>query len=134
MEERRRIALEASYTGIWDWDIISGDLYWDDPMFKIYDTPKGEFENSYDAWKSRLHPDDLTNIEEEIEKCLTNPSYRYFFRFRVLHKDEWRWVVGVGSCVWERGKAIRMTGINILENKDVGFRCPIMNARCPITP
>ena len=132
-EERRKLALDVSFTGIWDWDILNDELYWDDNMFEIYDCSKGQFDKNYDAWKNRLHPDDKIQTENEINKCLEIPSYRYFYRFRVMHKGEWRWVVGVGNCVRnENGEPIRMIGVNILEDSTVGFKCPINNNECPI--
>lgn len=134
MEERRKVALEVSFVGIWDWDIVNDNLYWDERMFEIYDCSPGDFENNYDAWRDRVHPKDLIKTETEINKCLADESYRYFYRFRVMHQGEWRWVVGVGNCVGKNGEPIRMIGVNILEDKGSGFKCPILNDACPINP
>jgi len=130
VEERRKLALDVSYVGIWDWDIVNDNLNWDDNMFEIYDYFPGEFSNNYEAWKSRLHPEDIEKTAQEIKKCMKDEAYRYFYRFRVMHKGEWRWVVGVGNCIHENGKPIRMAGVNILEDATSELACAFAD-RCP---
>lgn len=124
-EERRKLALSASFVGIWDWNILTDELYWDKGMHDIYESDQGSFQSNYEAWKKRLHPEDALFTEKEIEKCLNDESYRYFYRFRVMHKNEWRWVCGVGNCIRTNSVPTRMVGINILEPKDTEFssRC-----------
>lgn len=124
-EDTRKIALSASYVGIWDWDIVTGEIYWDAGMHDIYESDPKDFDSNYEAWKHRLHPEDAILTDKEIKKCLADKDYRYFYRFRVMHRNEWRWVCGVGSCIRVGDVPVRMAGINILEPKDSEF-----NSRC----
>lgn len=119
IEERRKLALSGSYVGIWDWLIVEDTLIWDDGMFRIYEVNPGEFENNYDAWKSRVHPEDFAKTEASLKHCLNDPRWRYFYRFRVKHRGQWRHVVGSGNVIRnEQGEATRMVGINILEPRN----------------
>src|SRR5471032_2173060 len=36
-EERLQIASSAAAIGIWDWNIITGEVMWDEQMFRLYD-------------------------------------------------------------------------------------------------
>ena len=53
IEERRRLALEASYVGIWDWDIKNDILHWDKGMFDIYQISQQEFNGDYKSWSEK---------------------------------------------------------------------------------
>lgn len=116
MEERRRLALQVSNTGIWDWNILNDTLVWDSGMLSIYDLTEQEFGGNYEAWSKRLHPEDLEQTEKALARCIANPAHPYFYRFRIMKNGVWRMVSGFGNCIRdESGAAMRMVGINILE-------------------
>ncbi|HLZ82470.1 MAG TPA: PAS domain-containing protein, partial [Caulobacteraceae bacterium] len=56
--------------GLWEWDTSSGDLRWDDSMFVMFGLSRDEFENSHDAWKAYVHPDDLEATELAMAKAI----------------------------------------------------------------
>jgi PAS domain S-box-containing protein len=116
IEERRKLALSATNTGIWDWDIIKDTLTWDEAMLDIYGLTAKQFGGRYEAWTSLLHPDDLKHTTGALHRCLSDPSKAYFYRFRINRLGETRVVSGFGNCIRDKdGKPIRMVGINILE-------------------
>lgn len=117
LEERRKLALSLNGVGIWDWNVETGKLYWDDGMFAIYNCPKHEFKGGFEDWSSRVHPNDIDKTKEQILKCV-NGEERYIFRFRVKRGDKWGVVSGFGNVIKnELGKSVRVVGINVLEGE-----------------
>ena len=56
--ERVQLALQASGTGTWDYDVQADSLYWDDSMFTIFDVVSHNEITSFRDWLSLIHPDD----------------------------------------------------------------------------
>ena len=56
--ERVQLALQASGTGTWDYDVQADSLYWDDSMFTIFDVVLHNEITSFRDWLSLIHPDD----------------------------------------------------------------------------
>jgi PAS domain S-box-containing protein len=129
---RMDIATEAAKIGVWDWDIKSGKVTWDERMFEVFGqptTPDGM--TTYANWANLVLPEDLakneTRLQRTIAACgrdqrqfrITRPSDG---AIRVIHAAE---VVVPGAD----GKAARMIGINrdITEQKDAEERIINLN-------
>lgn len=67
---RLALATLAGGVGVWELDIVKNGLWWDDQMFVLYNVKKEEYNNVYEAWQERLHPDDKTRANEEIQMAL----------------------------------------------------------------
>ncbi len=67
---RLALATQAAGVGLWDWDINSNTLHWDDTMFSLYGVTRESFALAYDAWKTLVHPDDLQATERSIEVAI----------------------------------------------------------------
>src|SRR6516162_7390747 len=61
-EERLRLAMSSGNVGFWDWDVNSGRITWSRELEGIYGL---DHAGSYEAFSSRVHPDDLAAIESE---------------------------------------------------------------------
>jgi PAS domain S-box-containing protein len=64
------LALEGAEIGVWDWDLVSGRNMWDERMLRLYGLTPAEFAQSHDAWRRRLHPDDVDRVETAIQAAL----------------------------------------------------------------
>ena len=67
---RLSLAVRASGIGIWDWDIPSDHLEWDDQMFTLYAVSKDEFDQNSNIWFERLHAEDRERGESEVAAAL----------------------------------------------------------------
>lgn len=56
--QRLALATVSGGLGIWEWDIRSNRLNWDDRMFELYGVSRESFSSSFEAWERGLHPDD----------------------------------------------------------------------------
>jgi PAS domain-containing protein len=72
LTKRLELAARSARIGIWEWDIVSDCLIWDDRMYELYGLPSGDFGEAYEAWETRIHPDDLTASRTAI------PSFEFY--------------------------------------------------------
>ncbi|PKL39784.1 MAG: hypothetical protein CVV44_06060 [Spirochaetae bacterium HGW-Spirochaetae-1] len=112
-QERLNLALEASSDAIWDWDLTSNTLYFSPQWFTMLGYEADEYETSYDTWKSLLHPDDVSQAEEEVHKTISSRNLPYNIEFRMKTKDnQWKWILDRGKVVEydENGTPLRFIG------------------------
>ena len=112
-EARWQYALEGGGDGVWDWNIVTGHIFFG-PRFKsMLGYQEQEFEDSIDAWKSNIHPDDLARVQRQLAACVEGRSGTYTSDFRMrTAAGAYMWVQDRGAVV-ERdaeGRATRMVG------------------------
>lgn len=85
-EQRLRLAHKAAGLGTWQWDIAAGTNIWDTRLEEIYGLPPGGFGGSFDAWMALLHPDDIPDVIDIVNKAMADPS-PYLLKTRVVWPD-----------------------------------------------
>lgn len=110
-EERLRSAVEVGRLGLWDWNVQTGELHWSDEHFRLEGYEVGEITPSYEAWASRIHPDDRQATEAELHRAMGQGGH-FEHEFRTVHPDgSVHWLHGVGRFFCdEAGRAVRMIG------------------------
>lgn len=113
-QERLALATRAGGVGIWDWTRESGKLWWDDSMFLLYGLNREDFSGAYEAWRDRLHPDDLARADAEAQAVMSGTKRSYDTEFRVLRPDgEIRHIKSHADVICdERGGVQRLVGTN----------------------
>jgi len=113
LSNRLQLATQAANVCIADWDIDKNHVTFDDCMFALYQIDPSEFNNRFDAWAQRVHPDDRGRVTQDIETALTNKNdFKLQFRI-VLPYGEIRHIISM--CIVERdasGRAIRIVATN----------------------
>ena len=69
-EERLQEAQHLAHVGSWDLDIITNVLVWSDESYRIFEIDKNDFEASYEAFLSTIHPDDRKAVDETYVKSV----------------------------------------------------------------
>ncbi len=110
-EERYSLALAGSTDGIWDWDLLSGTVFYSDRFRDILGYSPAEFPDTIDSFRSRLHPEDAEAIWAAIEGHLQE-RVPYKVEYRLQTKSGgYLWFLARGQAIWNTGgKAIRMSG------------------------
>lgn len=110
-EERLQSAVEVGRLGLWDWNIVTGDVHWSDEHFRMEGYRVGEVTPSYAAWAARIHPDDRPVAEAALRAAMEARS-DYVQEFRVVHPDgSIHWLSGRGRFFYgEGGEPVRMIG------------------------
>ncbi|MEO0490747.1 MAG: PAS domain-containing protein, partial [Cyanobacteria bacterium J06659_2] len=110
-QERYTLAMQASRDGLWDWNVLTNEVYYA-PRFKaILGYQDHEMENQFSAFESRLHPDDhdrvLTAVRDHLER-----QAPYDVEYRLQNKQgNYLWIHAQGQAIWDNtGKPTRMAG------------------------
>lgn len=113
VKERFELAGNSIGLGIWDWNLDTQRLLWDERMYQLYDMDPNTGKETYATWRTRVHPDDI-DIAEKLLTDLIADKGEYRADFRVNTKDEKeRWITASGCLIKnEAGKPIRIVGLN----------------------
>ncbi len=128
LSQRLELALTTSEIGIWELDLLSGELIWDARMHELYDVEPGAT-HYVDTWRARLHPDDLAKAEEELRKCIEE-SGRYETEFRIITRSgEVRWIRAIATIQADADGLRRLVGVNWNVSRDHALTEDITRAK-----
>lgn len=112
LTRRLELATRAGHIAVWDWDLASGELVWDERMRELYEMP-AHATPTVEAWRDRVHPEDLSRVElrrEQAQKAGDEIANEY----RVVLPGVTRTIQSYAVVVRnEDGKAVRLIGVNI---------------------
>ncbi len=114
-EDQRRIKLatNSGRIGIWELDLETDRLVWDELMYRLYDMPDTGTELSYQDWRARLHPDSLQQAEQEFAQAVIDAD-EFEGEFTIRWRDGSVHHIKNSAHIQRdaRGKAIKLTGTN----------------------
>jgi PAS domain S-box-containing protein len=111
-EERLHLALLAAKMATWEWHVPTGEMIWDDAYYRMLGYEVGAVQPSYEAWISRVHPDDVETVEAAF-RAAKNEGFRYAAEFRTCWPDgtvHWQWMLG-GLDRDATGQIVRLYGV-----------------------
>lgn len=111
-EERLQIAKNAASLGINDYNLVTGQVVWDDRIREIWGLGPGE-PTSYANFLAGVHPDDRSAMEASIGRNLNSPDGGYYhLEYRVINRIDHRvhHVAAEGKIFFEGGRAVRSCG------------------------
>ncbi|MDZ8240026.1 MAG: PAS domain S-box protein [Nostoc sp. ChiQUE01a] len=111
-EEQRRLVLDLTDTGFWDWNIATGKVIWNENHYLLFGLIPNSVEANYQTWRDRVHPEDVERVEQAINYALDTQT-EYETEYRVIHPDgSHRWLMARGRGVYDdSGQAVRMLGM-----------------------
>lgn len=117
--EMYSLIARSSNDGIWDWDLKTNKVYFDERWREMLGYREEDLTGSMEDWFSRIHPDDLELFKTEIEASLIGWTMTLNNEHRLRHQDgSYRWVLSRGlAAKGEDGTVYRMAG-SILDITD----------------
>jgi PAS domain S-box-containing protein len=111
--ERLSLATRAASIGVWDWDLRTNQVYWDEKMFEIYGLPQLD-PMPYERWLKTVHPEDLARVMEFRKTIVANKSHGAI-EFRIAKQNGTRRYIQGAECVVlnKNKEVIRVLGANI---------------------
>ncbi len=112
-EERLDLAMTVKNEGLWDWNLLTNETYFDDRYYTMAGYQPEEFPQNFTSWAKLVHSDDLPLAQQAIEAYLDGKTDIFDVDFRFKRKDgQWMWINGKG-LIFARssdGKPLRMVG------------------------
>ncbi|MBA2645183.1 MAG: PAS domain S-box protein, partial [Pyrinomonadaceae bacterium] len=115
-EERLALAQAAGNIGTFDWDIRTDAVVWTEELESLFGLPPGGFGGTFQNWRERVHPEDLTTCEATIREAIQGKASDWQAEYRMYRADigEMRWVNAKSRIFYDHtGAPLRMIGINI---------------------
>jgi PAS domain-containing protein len=105
----RDLAVDAAGVGVFDWDLRTGTLAWDDRLLELFAYEPEDFSGTIDAFNDRVHPDDLPHVSRALDEAIAGcGEYEAEYRI-VLPGDRTRWVSARGRALCERDVSLPRT-------------------------
>jgi PAS domain S-box-containing protein len=114
LNERLQLALRSSRYGVWETDLITGRLNWDDRMLEIYGVSRESFDGQRSTWINRIHPEDRALALELANPNAIKADSGYRNEYRIVRPDGTvRHIESNGQLETDgAGRPIRLVGLN----------------------
>ena len=118
-------AQQIANLGSWEWDVQANKVSWSDELYRIYGLQPEEFDGTYEATLTRVHPDDRKLVESTIEQTLHDKVHQNF-DYRIIRPDGTVRVLQANGRVTadDSGRIIKMVGTVM----DITERMQVENA------
>lgn len=113
-EQRLNMALKGTNAGLWDWNISTGKVIFDERWGRMLGYKVDEIEPHVSSWERLVHPDDREEVNDKLEAHLEGKTEFYHSIHRLKAKDNtWKYILDSGMVI-ERdsnsGKPLRAVG------------------------
>lgn len=114
-EERLAMVIKGSNDGIWDWNVLTNEVYFSPRWKAMLGYEEHEIENNFASWEKLLHPDDAENARREVSAYFEGKLPTYQLEHRLRHKDGgYRWILARGVAARDPGgRPVRMAGSHV---------------------
>ncbi|WP_322399715.1 EAL domain-containing protein [Massilia luteola] len=125
-EERMRLALQGSTDAPWDWDLVTGEIYYSARWWEMLGYVPDARQVDVDAWVRLTHPEDRLRVLAFLDELLPGSRQAYSMELRLRHHDgHYVPILSRGFILRDgAGKAVRLSGTNtdLTERKQVEHR------------
>jgi PAS domain S-box-containing protein len=111
-EQRWELAVNGANDGIWDWNLQTNEVFFSGRWKSMLGYSNDEIGCSLDEWISRVHPDDLEQVQAEVQCHLRGETTFYQSEHRMRCKNgNYIWILDRGRALFDAdGRALRMSG------------------------
>ena len=125
-EERYALAARGANDGLWDWNLVAGEVYLSERWREMVGMVDGSLSLSPEEWFSRVHLSDLPQLKVDIAAQAAGSRSHFHSEHRLRHSEGFFiWVLCRGIVVRDtEGRALRIAGsmTDITARKDLEER------------
>ena len=121
--QRMRLATDSAGIGVWELNLLSNELKWDDWMFKLYGVDRQPALIAQDVWDKGVHPEDIEKAGREFINAIKVHG-QYDTQFRIIWPNgEIKYIKAAAIISYDNNKKpVSMIGVNydvsaIVENE-----------------
>lgn len=100
-EERYRLASKAANDAIWDWDLTTDRVHWNEAVFELFGYAEALQGTDSDFWRERIHPDDREEVLAAAQGMIDGEDDTWAQEYRFRRAD------GSYAEVYDRGLVLR---------------------------
>ncbi|MDP8219764.1 MAG: PAS domain S-box protein, partial [Candidatus Stygibacter frigidus] len=114
-EERFQQAMKATRDGLFDWNLITNEIYYSPGWKAILGYSDDEIISNLSDWEKLTHPDHVAMIMEMVDNLLKGKIDRLEIEFKMKHKDgDWVDILSRAKKILDKsGKAVRIVGTHV---------------------
>lgn len=111
-QERLSLVMKGTHDGIWDYSLVTGEIYFSPRWKEMLGYKEEEFTDSFTAWQEHIHPRDLGSILLNWTDCMNGISDSFQVEYRMRPKNgDWIWIECRGMAqLDESNKPVRLAG------------------------
>jgi PAS domain S-box-containing protein len=111
-ETRYRLAARATSDAIWEWDLLAGEVEWNEGVQTLFGYAAEDVAPAAAWWLERIHPDDHARVVEGIQTVIDGGAQTWSDEFRFRRADgSWADVMDRGHVVHDdHGRPVRIIG------------------------
>ncbi|MFN7163418.1 MAG: PAS domain-containing protein [Hyphomonas sp.] len=111
-EERYQMLARSTHDVVWDWDIRSGVLTWNENFRDLAGDPDAPLADRLTSWSNRLHPDDHDRVLEDFHGAIAGTGEAWSDEYRFVRDDgDIRFAFDRGFISRdEAGRGVRIVG------------------------
>ncbi len=122
-QQRYDLILNGIKDGIWDWNLLTNEVYFSPHWKSMLGYAENEVENNFPAWQKLLHPDDAERAALTIQAFLADHHPVYELEHRLRHRDgTYRWILARGVALRDAAdRPVRVAGshVDLTERKRI---------------
>ncbi|MBE0680678.1 MAG: PAS domain S-box protein [Anaerolineales bacterium] len=130
VQQRLEMAAHAAELGVWDWNIVTNRLIFDEQVHAIYGTSAEGFSGTVDEIMKIVHPEDAGSFMSLAESVLSGETH-YQTQYRIIRSDGGlRYIKAFGSILYDKNhQPEHIVGVmmDITQDKEVEETLRIAN-------
>lgn len=119
-DERFKLITRATNDAIWDWNLQTNDVWWNNAVQTMFGYTKDQVEPKSTWWYQQIHPEDRERVVSGIHEVIDNGGENWSDEYRFLCSNgKYKYVFDRGFAIHRDGKAVRMLGAmqDVTDNK-----------------
>jgi len=111
-EERFRLAVRATKDAIWDWDLATDQIHWNEAVEPLFGYRPADIEPTSTWWKTHIHPEERDRVVAAVDEVIRGKETSWTAEYRFQRRDgSYADVVDRGTVLRaEDGTPLRMVG------------------------
>jgi PAS domain S-box-containing protein len=101
LEERYRLAIQATKDAIWDWDFRRNRIEWSEALHETYGYRPEDLVQTAEWWFEHVHPDDRERVNRSVHAVIDGAGSRWSDEYRFRRAD------GTYADILDRGFMVR---------------------------
>lgn len=86
-EERFKLMAWATKDAVWDWDLLTDQIWWGEGLQKIFHYSSQTAQTNSEWWFDHVHPEDQAKVHRSIDQALGNGMEFWSKEYRFQRKD-----------------------------------------------